>query len=123
MLEGYDVVSYHDAKGPVEGSKKYSLTHEGVVYYFSGEKNKEIFKANPDNYIPLYGGWCAYALSKNGKKVPVDPESYKIIDGKLYLYYNTIFKDTLKAWNKLKDDEGQIKKADKGWSKFIKEKK
>ena len=123
MLEGYDAVSYFNSKEPDLGSKKYSLTHEGVAYYFKSEENKNIFQANPEKYIPLYGGWCAYAMAKNGKKVSVDPKSYKIIDGKLYLFYNTIFSDTLKLWNKSKDETANIKKANQNWETILTSKK
>jgi len=46
------------------------------------------FKANPEKYEPAYGGWCAYAMGENGEKVKIDPETYKIIEGKLFLFYN-----------------------------------
>ena len=73
-------------------------------------------KKNPLNYEPQYGGWCAYAMGKDGSKVEVDPETFKIIDGKLYLYYNKFFNNTLKSWNK---DETNLKsRADLNWKKF-----
>ena len=76
------------------------------------------FLKNPKNYEPQYGGWCAYAMGSNGEKVEVDPETYKILDGKLYVFYNAYFNNTLKSWNK---DEAKLKKqADKNWQKIIK---
>jgi len=78
--------------------------------------DKEEFKKNPSRYEPQYGGWCAYAMGKDGSKVEVDPETFKIIDGKLYLYYNKFFNNTLKSWNK---DEPNLKaKADVNWKQF-----
>ena len=55
-------------------------------YYFSSEKNKAEFSQNPSKYKPQYGGWCAYAMGSNGEKVEVNPETFKLIDGKLYLF-------------------------------------
>jgi len=52
-----------------------------------------------------------------GHAVPVDPEAWKIVDGKLYLFYNRFFNNTLNSWNK---DESHLKEnADKSWTKFI----
>lgn len=79
-------------------------------------KNKDLFAAAPVKYEPQYGGWCAYAMGAKGEKVSVDPETFKITDGKLFLFYNRFFTNTLKDWNK---DENNLKiNADKSWEKF-----
>ena len=117
-IKGYDPVSYFTENKAVKGSKDLSVFHQGIVYYFSTAANKEIFKANPFKYEPEYGGWCAYAMGENGEKVSVDPETYKIINGKLYLFYNKYFTNTLKDWNK---NEDTLKKnADLNWPKLFK---
>ena|SRR5687768_17170896 len=115
-LEGYDPVSYFDNK-PTEGSEEIKLTHKGVIYQFISQANLSKFKATPEKYEPAYGGWCAYAMGENGEKVKVDPETYKIIEGKLYLFYNFWGNNTLTAWNK---NEKKLKTAaDLTWKKFI----
>ena len=114
-IEGYDPVSYFAGK-PAKGSATYTYTYDGVVYRFSNAANLETFKKNPSGYEPQYGGWCAYAMGSSGEKVEVDPETYKIIGGKLYLFYNHLFNNTLKTWNK---SEPQLKpKADVNWQKL-----
>lgn len=116
-IQGYDPVAYFSNKA-AKGDKKFSLSHLGVVYYFSSESNKNIFLKNPSKYEPQYGGWCAFAMGDYGKKVEIDPETFKIVDGKLYLFYNAYFNNTLKSWNK---DEKNLKtKADKNWTNIIK---
>jgi hypothetical protein len=87
------------------------------LYYFSSAENKEAFKRSPSKYEPEYGGWCAYAMGKNGEKVNIDPETFKILDGKLYLFYNKYFNNTLTDWNK--DETNLKKKADANWPKFL----
>jgi YHS domain-containing protein len=115
-IEGYDPVAYFTAGKPVEGSKDFAVAHQGVTYYFSSAENKEAFKKNPAKYEPQYGGWCAYAMGNDGSKVEIDPETFKIIDNKLYLYYNKYFNNTLKSWNK---DEANLKShADANWQKI-----
>lgn len=115
-IEGYDPVAYFTQNKAVEGSKNYSLVHEGVTYYFSSDENKRAFAAKPAAYEPQYGGWCAYAMGHSGEKVEIDPETFKITNGKLYLFYNKYFNNTLKSWNK---DETALKnKADNNWTKI-----
>ena len=115
-IEGYDAVAYFNQKKAIEGKKEYSVTVDGANYLFSSPQNAALFKADPSKYQPQYGGWCAYAMGATGEKVEIDPETFKIIDGKLYLFYNKLFNNTLKAWNK---DETNLKqKADANWQKF-----
>lgn len=114
-IEGYDPVAYFSGKA-VKGKKQWAVITDGVIYYFSSDANKELFKANPAKYEPQYGGWCAYAMGSSGEKVEIDPETFKITDGKLYLFYNRFFNNTLQSWNK---DETNLKnKADVSWKKF-----
>ena len=109
-LEGYDPVSYFDGK-PVEGDTEIKFAYKGVVYLFSSSANQTRFKSSPEKYEPAYGGWCAYAMGESGEKVKIDPETYKILDGKLYLFYNFWGNNTLDDWNKaekkLKDTANQ----------------
>lgn len=115
-LEGYDAVSYFDGK-PMEGSSTFSTTHKGITYHFASALNLAKFKATPQKYEPAYGGWCAYAMGESGEKVKVDPETFKITDGKLYLFYNFWGNNTLEGWEK-KEKELRSK-ADQNWSKII----
>jgi hypothetical protein len=59
---------------------------------------------------PAYGGWCAYAMGSTGEKVSVDPKTFKIVNGRLNLFYNRFFNNTLDDWNK--DEVNLKKKAD-----------
>jgi YHS domain-containing protein len=114
-IEGYDPVAYYKNNEAVKGKKDLAVYHQGVVYYFSSAENKEEFKRNPVKYEPEYGGWCAYAMGARGEKVSIDPETFKIVNGKLYLFYNRGFNNTLKSWNK--DEAGLKTKADLNWRK------
>jgi YHS domain-containing protein len=115
-IEGYDPVSYFD-KNPLEGKNDYLFSYRGVVYRFATESNLQKFKTSPEKYEPGFGGWCAYAMGETGEKVKIDPETYKIIDGKLYLFYNFWGNNTLTDWNK---NEKVLKaQGDANWKKFI----
>ncbi|MBO3699280.1 YHS domain-containing (seleno)protein [Roseivirga sp. E12] len=115
-IQGYDPVAYFTDNKAIEGSDKISHIAAGVTYYFSSAKNRQLFIANPEKYEPEYGGYCAYAMA-DGDKVRIDPETFKIIDGKLYLFYNFRFTNTLKSWNK--DQVNLLPKANTEWSKIV----
>jgi len=116
-LQGYDPVAYFIQKKALKGKTTLATTYEGVVYYFSTQANKEFFAKNPSQYEPQFGGWCAYAMGANAEKVEINPDTFKIVDGKLYVFYNAYFNNTLKSWNK--DEVNLKKKADANWKKFL----
>lgn len=117
-IKGYDPVAYFAQNKAVKGKKELAVSYQGILYNFSSEANKEAFKAAPFKYEPEYGGWCAYAMGQNGEKVTIDPETFKILNGRLYLFYNRYFTNTLKDWNK---NEATLKKnAAINWPKLFK---
>ncbi len=117
-VSGYDVVAYFTQNKAIKGNKQFAVSAEGVLYYFSTQANKEVFLQNWKKYEPQYGGWCAYAMGATGEKVEVDPETFKIKDGKLYLFYHSWVNNTLTKWNK--DEANLMNKADKNWMNFFK---
>ena len=117
-IQGYDPVAYFKQGKAVKGKKELAASYQGIVYYFANETDKAAFLKNPTAYEPQYGGWCAFAMGDYGEKVEVDPETFKILDGKLYLFYNKFLNNTLKSWNK---NETKLKKnADANWEKLTK---
>ncbi len=114
-IKGYDPVAYFESNKAIEGKSSISLILDGITYNFSTPQNKELFRINPSKYEPQYGGWCAYAMGSSNEKVEIDPATFKITNGKLYLFYHTWVNNTLTKWNK---EEISLKnKADINWSK------
>jgi YHS domain-containing protein len=112
-LEGYDPVSYFSER-PLPGTPEFTSSYQGATYYFANADNKAKFDAEPDKYIPQYGGFCAVAVSE-GKLVPVDPETYKITDDKLYLFYNGEHGNTKPQWEA--DEKTMKANANERWAK------
>jgi YHS domain-containing protein len=113
VAKGHDVVAYFNNEA-IEGSKAYSTTFDGVKFKFSSQENLDTFLINPKAYIPQYGGYCAYAIAINSKKADINPKTFEIRDGKLYLFYNSWGNNTLKKWIE-KDVKGLQEKADLNW--------
>ena len=116
-LRGYDVVNFFTDKAALKGSSSHSTKHNGATYYFASEDHKALFMAKPDKYLPQYGGYCAFAMGMKNATVPSNPDTYKMIDGKLYVFFNDLYEgqkfNTIVPWN---EDEDNIKQlADTNW--------
>lgn len=115
-IQGYDPVAYIEQKKAVKGKKEFAVNVSGAIYYTSSAKNKELLIKNSSKYEPAYGGWCSFAMGDYGEKVEINPNTFKIIDGKTYLFYNKFFKNTLTSWNK--NEEKLKKQAEQNWKKL-----
>lgn len=115
-LREFDPISYFQNK-PVKGDAKIEYDYKGIVYYFATEANRDEFIKSPAKYEPAYGGWCAYTVATTGERVRVDPKAYKIIDGKLYLFYNFSGDNRLRRWEADKSPKNLKATADKNWIK------
>ena len=110
-INGYDPVTFFTMQEPVKGSAEFTTTWKEAVWQFSSRENLDSFQTNPEKYAPQYGGYCAYGTADGeGHKAPTQPDTWTIIDGKLYFNYNQKVK---KLWEK--DRPGMIEKANKNW--------
>jgi len=108
-IQGYDLVAYFEDHKPVKGSEEFIFKYESATYQFASKAHLNTFKKNPEKYLPQYGGYCAYGVSR-GYAVGIDTEAWSIVDGKLYLNYSM---KVQKTWSE--DKPGYIKKADVNW--------
>lgn len=117
-LHGFDPVSYFAEGGgkPQKGEKQFTVAYRGVTYRFVSEANRKRFAQSPDTYEPAYGGWCAWAMGEKNDKVDPDPTSFKITDGRLYVFYKGVLGDTRSLW--LKDEANLNSKARTNWKRI-----
>lgn len=112
-IKGYDTVAYFTKDSAIKGSETYSYDYLETTWHFESQEHLDLFVKNPEKYIPQYGGYCAYAVSKN-TTASVKPEIFEIIDDKLYLNYS---KSVQRRW--LSDSKDYIKKADSQWPELL----
>jgi len=113
-LKGYDPVAYFTEKRPMAGNPLYQHQWDGAVYRFASAKHLELFKAEPDRYLPQYNNWCMASVAK-GEKVHGNPEFWLVVDGRLYLFGGAIGPGLMRA-----DPVAMMSKADENWSKVSK---
>lgn len=109
-LKGYDPVAYFVDQRPRLGSPRFEQVWDGAVYRFASAEHRELFKSDPDRYLPQYNSWCAASVAK-GEKVRPNPENWIVVDGKLYLFGKAIGPGLMRA-----DPVGMKQKADGNWA-------
>lgn len=112
-IRGTDPVAYFTQGKPVPGVAAYEYVWNNATWRFVSAENRDKFMANPEKYAPQYGGFCAWAVSQ-GYTASIDPNAWRIVDGKLYLNYSQRIQ---KRWEK--DISGNIAKADANWPQVL----
>ena len=115
-LDGYDPVSYWPEGGgnPVPGEAPRSVDYGGIVYFFANAANLAAFKQDPAKYEPAHGGWCSYAM-KDDSEYDVNPETFILRDGRVFLFYDYGGTNTKNLWEE-EDHSAQVGQADGHWA-------
>jgi hypothetical protein len=110
-LKGYDPVAYFTEKRPMLGVEQYQHEWDGATYRFASAKHLELFKADPDRYLPQYKNWCAASVAR-GEKVHGNPEWWLVVDGRLYLFGKPMGPGMMAS-----NSANLKRQADENWSK------
>lgn len=108
-ISGYDTVIYLTEHRAAKGSPDHALLWRGATWQFVSAETMEVFEMNPTAYAPQFGGYCAEALSE-GRLAPSSPDTFAVIDGKLYLISSD---DDRGAWSA--DPRSRIALANQNW--------
>ena len=103
---GYDTVAYFTEGRPVKGKPDFAFDWMGATWQFSSQTHLTLFRADPAKYAPQYGGYCAYGVSQDNL-VGIEPDKFRVLDGKLYLNYNA---EVQAIW--VRNPAGYIRQAD-----------
>ncbi len=56
-IKGYDPVAYFTENRAVKGKEEFEYLYEGARWRFSSAAHRDLFVANPERYLPQYGGF------------------------------------------------------------------
>ncbi|MDJ0992169.1 MAG: YHS domain-containing (seleno)protein [Dinoroseobacter sp.] len=110
-IGGYDTVSYHTSE-PTMGEARFNHFHNGAIWYFASEENRDLFAADPTRYAPAYDGYCSWAASQ-GYKAPGDPNVWEIVDSTLYVQVHPRAQELWQA-----DIPAHIVAGDENWPRI-----
>jgi YHS domain-containing protein len=111
-LKGYDAVAYFTERTAVEGSPAIQYEWNGATWRFASAANRDRFAQDPAAYAPQFGGFCAWAVSRN-YTADIDPTAFDVVNGKLYLNYSKIVQ---LRWKVHRDEN--IRRAEQNWPKL-----
>jgi hypothetical protein len=95
-LYGIDPVAYFTDRKPTAGREDFELRHAGAIWRFENEGNRAAFAANPEVYMPRFGGYDPVGISR-GVARPGTPVLWVIRDQQLYLFYTADARATFLA--------------------------
>jgi YHS domain-containing protein len=85
-IKGYDPISYFTDGRPTKGAPEFSYAWLGATWYFASSAHRDAFASEPIRYAPQYGGFCALGTANEEVSANIDPEAWRIVGGKLYLF-------------------------------------
>ncbi|MEX0591643.1 MAG: YHS domain-containing (seleno)protein [Xanthobacteraceae bacterium] len=85
-LFGFDPVSYFLDGSARIGQEFFSLSFGGLTWHFRSEANRAAFRAQPDVYVPRFGGYDPIALVR-GAPVAGHPSLFVVHEGQLFLFH------------------------------------
>jgi hypothetical protein len=85
-INGVDPVAYFTDAAPLVGLADHEYRYAGVVWRFRNEGNMAAFVANPDVYMPRFGGYDPVAIGRD-VAVPGNPLLWAIVGERLYLFF------------------------------------
>lgn len=115
-IQGYDPVAFFTDHHPVKGKADFTSHADGATYQFASKEHKELFDKDSTKYEPVFGGYCAYGVSRD-KLALVDVEAFQIVDGKLILQYSKSIRDSFNE-----DQKGNLGKANQNWPGLVEKK-
>ena len=126
-IDGYSPVSYFTKQKAEKGSPDFSVAYDGLTYWLTDASQQQQFEADPERYAPAHRGWCSLMLTGSGNLAVANPESFKIVDERLLLFWSGDFKGQsisgLNNWSSKFDsaeEERQLLgRADRTWRKLL----
>jgi hypothetical protein len=85
-INGFDPIAYFTNRAALLGKGQYEHRHAGAVWRFRNQGNRDAFAADPEVYMPRFGGYDPVGISR-GAANPGDPRLWMIVSNRLFLFY------------------------------------
>jgi hypothetical protein len=108
-ISGFDPVAYFTDAAALPGKGEFEQVVAGAVWRFRSAGNRAAFMADPDVYMPRFGGYDPVGVAR-GVAVAGNPLLWVISAERLYLFYAV---ETRKEF--AGDSDRTVAAADGGW--------
>jgi hypothetical protein len=85
-ISGFDPVAYFTDGAPLQGKGELEQAFAGAVWRFRSDGNRAAFVADPEVYMPRFGGYDPVDLAR-GVAVAGNPRLWLISEQRLYFFY------------------------------------
>jgi YHS domain-containing protein len=86
-ISGFDPVAYFTESRAISGRAELETRYAGAGWRFINEGNRAAFIADPEVYMPVFGGYDPVGVAR-GVAVSGHPEIWLIVGKQLYLFHN-----------------------------------
>jgi len=112
-IDGFDPVAYFVDAEPKLGRPGLEFRHAAVTWRLANEGNRAAFAADPDVYMPRFGGYDPIAIGR-GAAAAGHPGLWRIAGRRLYLFYSA------EARSAFGDNpDGAIEAAERHWPEVL----
>lgn len=106
-IQGYDPVNYFTNKKATLGDSEINHQWNDSAWHFISDKNRDLFRQNPERYAPVFNSECSFAKSLGKSDCPESsPKLFAIRDEKLFLFSNPV---AALLWKQFKAPAGKLK--------------
>jgi len=112
-IDGFDPVAYFVEAAPTLGRANLELQFAGATWRFKNQGNRAAFAADPQVYMPRFGGHDPIAVAR-GAATPGHPGLWLIAGERLYLFYSAAARAAFVA-----DPASAIEAAERHWPQVL----
>jgi hypothetical protein len=112
-IAGFDPVAYFTDSTPTVGRPDFEYAHAGAIWRFRNEGNRGAFAANPEVYMPRFGGHDPAAVAR-GAPAEGHPLLWAIVANRLYLFQSAKTRDKF-----LGDPDRVLVAAERKWPEIL----
>jgi hypothetical protein len=112
-IHGFDPIAYFTDGAASVGRGEFEFRHAGAVWRFRNAGNLAAFAADPDVYMPRFGGYDPVGVSR-GLAAAGDPRIFLIADQRLYLFQSPENKAVFSV-----DRERLVTAAEEAWPSVL----
>jgi hypothetical protein len=114
-LYGVDPVAYFTDGKPLVGKEDFEYRYAGATWRFGNEGNRAAFAADPEVYMPRFGGYDPAGVARGVARAGY-PQLWAIVHNRLYLFYTA---DARAAF--IADPAAAISPAEARWPDLARE--